>query len=67
MSSKKKIVNWDALRDDAIETIIQLVHERPAIWDKRHCDYKKNHVKNLAWKEVDNQLLELGFQLEGCL
>lgn len=44
---------------DYTETLIELVRERPALWQKKHKNYKDTKtVKNNNWEDVRNMLRE---------
>lgn len=40
------------LTDTQTEVLIEMVRERPCLYDYNHCDYKKDDVKSNNWKEI---------------
>ncbi|XP_040210391.1 uncharacterized protein LOC120941167 [Rana temporaria] len=39
-------------KDVSQEHLIQLVHDRPALWDKRCAEYSDKHISSLKWEEI---------------
>ncbi|PIO31536.1 hypothetical protein AB205_0184880 [Aquarana catesbeiana] len=39
-------------RDVSHEQLIQLVHARPALWDKRSAEYSNQNSRSMKWEEI---------------
>lgn len=57
------------ISDTCKELLIDLVRERPCLWDKRHSDYKDSRtIKTNNWKDVTQLLNEkCGIELTGTI
>jgi len=42
--------------DETIQILIDLVREKPMLYDKGNRNYKKNELKDKVWKEIAKKL-----------
>lgn len=53
------------LGDAAVKMLIELVHARPVIWDKRLQNFTNNKQRGAAFKEIDDQLRQAAHTTPG--
>ena len=41
------------------ESLINLVHQYPALWDKQNSKYKVSNYKDAKWREITEMLVSL--------